>query len=705
MRLTLRTLLAYLDDTLDPAEARELGLRVAQSEYAQELVDRIKKVTRRRGLAVPTVADHSEVSDPNTVAEYLSDELTAEQVAKVEENCLNSDAHLAEMASCHQILTLVLAEPVRVPPTAHRRMYKLMKKPASQPDRAPGRTLPIGGAIPVTEAVEPDEQDAALLLGMRRYSSSSSAGGQIFQVVLVLGLAACLLVAIIMAFPRSTPVPLANREPSTVKTPSTDSGQVVPTTPSKKRTPPVQVASGDPRIAPMPRLVGDAPPEQKKDPTAVAKPVAALPGKPSDVRRTIGKLETPDQVVLLARSPERNTYERVLVDVPAISSTDSLICLPGYKAKIKLDSGVIVDLWGNTPEQLPGSVFESRVQLFVPPEGFDADIAVRCGRIFVTTTKPGGAKVRFRTGERVWDATLTNDKAEALLEVIPSYEPGVPLLNEGGETPRMSVAFAASRGKVGLNVPGAKDFGTLTAPKAFFCTSESGPIEEIPGNEKTDYFTRYPLLPPDPNGVRQARALAMQRALTDLAGQLKSRDGLKTRIAERLSEEGDFSTVTQVMPAKLAVYCAAAIDEPSDLVDALNSALKPFTRDAATFALERWLPMGPDNTVKLRQQLLTKQFPEAQADQIVRLLRHYSPEDLKRAETLDLLVNLLSKGESTAVRELAFWTLITFVDPSAFENNRLNRYDAGGTPADREAAATAWRQRVSEIKRKNEDKK
>ena len=50
MRLTLRTLLAYLDDTLDPSQAREIGQKVAESHVAQELIDRIKKVTRRRGL-------------------------------------------------------------------------------------------------------------------------------------------------------------------------------------------------------------------------------------------------------------------------------------------------------------------------------------------------------------------------------------------------------------------------------------------------------------------------------------------------------------------------------------------------------------------------------------------------------------------------------------------------------------------------------
>ena len=49
MRLTLRTLLAWLDDTLQPAQVREIGSQVAGSPFAQELTDRIHRVTRQRG--------------------------------------------------------------------------------------------------------------------------------------------------------------------------------------------------------------------------------------------------------------------------------------------------------------------------------------------------------------------------------------------------------------------------------------------------------------------------------------------------------------------------------------------------------------------------------------------------------------------------------------------------------------------------------
>ena len=81
----------------------------------------------RRRLTTPPANGPGAKFDANTVAEYLDNELSSELVAELEKTCLESDVHLAEVASCHQILTLVLGEPALVPPTARERMYGLVK--------------------------------------------------------------------------------------------------------------------------------------------------------------------------------------------------------------------------------------------------------------------------------------------------------------------------------------------------------------------------------------------------------------------------------------------------------------------------------------------------------------------------------------------------------------------------------------------------
>src|SRR5439155_573255 len=137
MRLTLRTLLAYLDDTLEPAQAKLIGQKVAESDTAQELIARLKEVTRRRRITTPTASGPGAKVDPNTIAEYLDNELSPDQLAEVEQLALSSDVHLAEIAACHQILTLILGEPALVPPSSYKRMYKAVKAPESQHGRRP----------------------------------------------------------------------------------------------------------------------------------------------------------------------------------------------------------------------------------------------------------------------------------------------------------------------------------------------------------------------------------------------------------------------------------------------------------------------------------------------------------------------------------------------------------------------------------------
>src|SRR5262249_59655308 len=139
------TLLAYLDDTLEPLEIKKIGQKVSESDTAQELIARIKQVTRRRRITTPPATGPNSF-DPNMVADYLDSELSAEQVAELEKICLDSDVHLAEVASCHQILTLVLGEPAAGPPTAKERMYALVHGREAIPFRKAGAPGDQAGA-------------------------------------------------------------------------------------------------------------------------------------------------------------------------------------------------------------------------------------------------------------------------------------------------------------------------------------------------------------------------------------------------------------------------------------------------------------------------------------------------------------------------------------------------------------------------------
>lgn len=158
MRLTLRTVLAYVDDQLEPIQAREIGARIAESKEASELVARIREVIRRRRTGAPELAGPGSGPDPNLVADYLENVLPPAQVYELERLCQSSDVHLAEIAGCHKILTMVLGQPLEVSEQTKQRMYALGSRKvslpvpgaeaSSQPQMTDGIGVPVKAGTP-----------------------------------------------------------------------------------------------------------------------------------------------------------------------------------------------------------------------------------------------------------------------------------------------------------------------------------------------------------------------------------------------------------------------------------------------------------------------------------------------------------------------------------------------------------------------------
>lgn len=688
-RLTLRTLLAYIDDTLEATEARALGKKVAESEEARLLVERIKRVTRRRGLATPVPTDETdEVTDPNAVAEYLDNALDSPTVKQLEETCLASDVHLAEVAACHQILTLVLTEPVRVPPRAHRRMYELVQPPASIPSRKPSKTLPVGGAAPPGDAAaEPDDADAALLLGMKRYTSATTWAARFalfgaVAVLLVLLTGAALLS---LAHQPAKPPETAGAHSSILNTP-----QPPPVAPDVR---PKEPDVPDPKTPkapdPIPVVVPPMPAPRMVDPGEVkpADPIpvlgpAVLP--PSIKRAVIGRVETSRVLVLTQREPGswlrlRPKADVKLDDDEPVYSNDPVMALPGYKANTVVGERgqqVEVHLWGNVPEQVPYRVLESRVKFHVPPAEFDADITLIAGRIYLKSKKldsdkkPTGARVRLRVADEVWDVTLSNERSDVLVELISWFEPGTPYARKDGARPKLEGRVAVMLGTAGLSAPARfKKFDKLSEGTQVVWDSSSGTLSDPRPIDNPQEAARVPTL----EGKFQ---VSLAKLLTEMADAAADPLGTRTALTTRLDPA--VAVPNRDLVARLAVYAQTALADSSadgedllkPLVDVLRSQLPWEARQAVVTALVNWVARDRGNTAILRRVLVSKGVGEDKqdddaADWVLRLLRGFVSPTKPDPGSLDLLVDkrdadtpaLLADPE-IAVREAALWNLL-----------------------------------------------
>jgi hypothetical protein len=135
MRLTLRTLLAYRDSVLDNKDTLLLESKLRDSVTAQQISQRIDEGMSNPRLA-PIPVDAKEFGfDPNHIAEYLDDTIPLDQIPALERCCLENNALLSEVGSCHRILTKALSAPLEVPRELRDRILAMPMTPNVKPSR------------------------------------------------------------------------------------------------------------------------------------------------------------------------------------------------------------------------------------------------------------------------------------------------------------------------------------------------------------------------------------------------------------------------------------------------------------------------------------------------------------------------------------------------------------------------------------------
>ncbi len=698
MRLTLRTMLAYLDDMLEPYQTKQIGQKIQESPVAGVLVSRIREVMRRRRLSAPDVSGSHIGIDSNIVAQYLDNTLPPEQVADVERVLLSSDELLAEVAACHQVLTLILGEPCEVSAHSRERLYALGPVSASDQLRVDDSSATAttsasdngaGIAAGIAAAVAVPSTAAGVQL-VRPGSSHEipeylrpSPFSKVAGPTIVIAVIAVACVGTFLSDPSFLKgVNQAQRElaknsrgasnstvreglPSTTVSeadgvPMTNDANAVNTTATTRLDPaPPPDAADDSKMVPAATATINSPGAA----TVAVKPKSVVPG-PTDPVPPAPAPVNPKPVVALPAVPvQLISNEGVLLrfsDVDqhwflapkqsVLKSGEPLACLEPYEAVLSFDQGTVrATVLG-----------DSALRVMEATDLAATGLEVRHGRVLFQGSRQDGQQplaLAVVIGQDIWKLELLTPQTVCALEVLPTPSTGFEKVREPNRysgvlyvlagTVKWTSALGASQDvaeRTGL--PLSSD--QAAANKQTAVSFPTAPDWTDPAKRKLAPLRRYALLFEKEFALDQPADPSMQ--------------ALIQHTNSKISE--------------LAVRGLALTQSYSALTQALAVCPHEEGRFAARDGLYEWLPLGADHGALLKKELETH-YPPADVEMMYRLLWGYTREDGRDKLTSHQLVGLLHNNH-VVVRELADFWIERLI-------GRKTEYRATNLPAQRES--------------------
>lgn len=650
MRLTLRTLLAYLDDILSPEDAEDLRHKIEESEFASGLVSRIRDVTRRLRLGAPKLEGRGIGLDPNTVAEYLDNTLPPERVPDFEKVCLESDVHLAEVASCHQILTLVLGEPAEVDAASRQRMYGLIALPEQTEVEAADVS---GDGAKTAEQGAPQAAPAA----RRREKpeipdylrDDRSRRGWWLLVAASLLVVAGVGIAIVVSTRGTTTVATAPapQEPGEPAGDPAAAPQATGTEPTATPEPAIDASLPPEPVVPsesvpIPRDPAEEPPAAEQEPPEpdFVPPVVDMPdtmrlpdevppadfadeddAAPIEADRSaveVGRYVSESEV-LLRLDPETGQWRRVMAD-EAVAAGDRLIVLPGYRAQIELRIGADVQVLGDTRIEV----------LEVGPDGVPG-MALHHGRMVIMPVSKDGAKVRLRLASREGVLSFPDASPIIAASVQPYRNPGT---DPETTAPRQIVDLLVAKGSVGWDDAAGGATQTFTAPLR---RRLQGALEDQPIDSEVD-LPQW-VFAPETSHLEQRAAGELHLAISP-------------EKSVRVSLEEQAASPRREVQS-LAVRGLASLGEFGPLVASLSDPSQSAAADEHARILRQALARGPEVAQRVRAAIEKHHAGDPAA--LYRLLWGYTPQQLADGDAAQLVLYLDHKD--VAFRVLAFWNL------------------------------------------------
>ncbi len=689
MRLTLRTLLAYLDDVLEPSQTKLIGQKIQESPRAELLISKIREVMRRRRLLAPDVSGARVGIDPNIVAQYLDNTLPAEQVAEVEGILLESDELLAEVAACHQVLTLVLGEPFEVSQSSRERLYALGPVAPSDQLRvegtAPTAASPAATSDRATESSAPTmaarvDVPAELVEYLRPQRGSQ-------RLVLIAGFVLLMLVCgVLLNLDSSfqTGVREAKRElgkPSRESNPARELAAAPNPALEPGTVPPVaemdsQPVAANPNATPNGRLApaplpdesvsvvvtpqSGRPPAKSTVPTppgpgssvpADSKPVAAVPA-------VVVQYLANEGVVLALDETDGHWY--VVPRQSTVQIGQSLACLEPYEAQMSFAQGALrATLLGDSMWQIIGATD-------MAPTGLE----LRRGRvIFQGSRREAQSPVALAVvvGQDIWKLELLSPETVCAIEISPREPSQFETLHDANWYVGVLYVLAGSvkwTSIAGTSQVIADRTGVPIVPERGAATVRSAPIS-------------FPT-PPEWTDIQKRKLAPLRR----YAGIFEKKFGIDDRADQTLQA---LITDDNANISGLAVRGLTLTNSHAAVVQALSLCKNEEGRFAARDGLYLWLPVAAEHGPQLKRELET-QFPPAEAEAVYRMLWGFTREDGRNKVTSLQLAGWL-RSQNLTVRELAYHWVAELTKPRKWDYRAIESIPGRREPAVRRIEA------------------
>lgn len=682
MRLTLRTMLAYLDDVLEPGDAQDLGHKIEESKFASEIVARIRNSTRRPRLGAPRIDARGMGGDPNTVAEYLDNVLPADRVPEFEKVCLESDVHLAETAACHQILTLVLGQPAEVEGSTRERIHKIGSPAPTAGSAAAtsrkGEEPPVAAAAVAAPPVGSGDISPRLKPEVPDYLREEPQG-RWWQFLLVLCLVFVLCATVIVAMgPLNHEHPMApmlglakpadqqpvaknpdekETKPLEPKTPEKKGEETTPEEKTEKKSTEVPVEPVTPM--PMPEVPPAIPvdPNATKslpvDPAPMPRPMPApvaptnpadmipavpvnptVPAVPADPSAPVpppaevkpandaGRYISEDEVLLI---PNGEKGWRRLAPREALASGTRVLALPSYRPNLLLAGGAVQVI-------LDGG---SLAVIHAPVDGV-SQVQLEYGRAIILTVGVAGAPVRLiagRTGEGRTGLVVFGD-AESQVAVE------VKRVLDQGADPQEAIAHRlvelhTTSGNITWTEGDQRGIPVGAGHIYRMLDAEQGRAEAA--EQIADWVTGK-----NADSVEQLASKALKEVIP-------AKDD---KVAIKLKELAISDRRAEVR--SLAVRCLAHLGDYDAFAAAFNDADQRSSWPLQFDLLQACLAQGKEEAVAIKESL--ERSSTADGASLYRMLWGYNAEDLKKDEGAKKLVENLDHA-NLPMRVLAFENL------------------------------------------------